>query len=53
MTKKMRDEEMEELFRARDELVAEGELVRVEELDPKTGKLRWRYFHRDHAPKPH
>lgn len=51
MTEK--DEELEALFKARDELVAEGELVRLQEIDPKTGKLRWRYFHKMHAPKPH
>lgn len=53
MSKKKRDKELEALFKARDELVAEGELVRVEEIDPATGKLRWRYFHKIYAPKPH
>jgi hypothetical protein len=53
MSKKKKDKELEALFKARDELVAEGELVRVEEIDPETGKLRWRYFHKNFAPKPH
>jgi hypothetical protein len=53
MSKNKKDKELEALFKARDELVAEGELVRVQEIDPATGKLRWRYFHKNYAPKPH
>lgn len=34
-----------------EDLVAEGELAFLEEIDPKTGKLRRRYFHPDHRPK--
>jgi len=35
------------------EMLKEGVLVAVEEIDPDTGAIRTRYFHRDHAPKPH
>jgi hypothetical protein len=42
----------EDIRQARDELIAEGLLVVVEEIDPRTGKLRNRYFHKKFAPKP-
>ena len=32
-------------------LVAKGNLTFIEEIDPSTGELRKRYFHRNHAPK--
>ena len=34
-----------------DELVSEGIVMAIQEIDPATGKLRHRYFHRDYAPK--
>lgn len=42
----------EQYREALDQLVAEGKIVFVEEIDPQTGKLRKRYFHADQAPKP-
>lgn len=43
----------EELQQALKELVEEGQIIAVEEIDPRTGKTRYRYYHRDFAPKPH
>lgn len=40
------------LKQALQSLIADGTIVRIEEIDPDTGKLRFRYFHRDFAPKP-
>jgi hypothetical protein len=34
------------------QLVQDGLLVAVEEIDPKTGKMRYRYFATECAPKP-
>ena len=42
----------EQVRRALDELVRDGHLVAVEELDPSSGRIRYRYFLRDLAPKP-
>ena len=42
----------EEVQRALNELVREGRLVAVEEIDSKSGELRNRYFLKDRAPKP-
>jgi hypothetical protein len=44
--------DLEAIFRTIDELVELGIVVRVEEIDPANGELRWRYFHRMFAPKP-
>lgn len=41
-----------EVRQAVDELVADGTLIVVKEIDPATGNLRNRYYLRDHAPKP-
>lgn len=42
----------EELRAAVQALLEEGKLVAVEEIDPETGEIRMRYYHRDYAPKP-
>ena len=42
----------EQLRRAREQLVRDGHLVAVEEIDPRTGKLRYRYFAKEFAPTP-
>jgi hypothetical protein len=41
-----------ELRQSIEDLLKDGSLVAVTEVDPATGKLRNRYFHRVHAPKP-
>ena len=41
----------EKARQARDQLVRDGHLVAVEEIEPSSGKLRYRYFARDFAPK--
>lgn len=43
---------MKEFRQVRDELVAMGLLVVVEEIDPRTGEIRNRWFHKKFAPKP-
>lgn len=43
---------MEEIREVVAELVEEGKLVAVEEIDPATGKLRLRYYAAKYAPKP-
>jgi hypothetical protein len=42
----------EEARRARDQLVRAGYLVAVEEIDPLSGGLRYRYIAKAFAPKP-
>jgi hypothetical protein len=38
--------------KALNKLLESGELVAIEEIDSKTGKVRLRYFHPDFAPRP-
>ena len=45
------DVSAKEFRQARDELVAMGLLVVVEEIDPRTGELRKRWFHKKFAPR--
>jgi hypothetical protein len=47
-----RSQELKRLHQAKDDLVKSGDLVAIEEIDPETGKPRFRYYHRDYAPKP-
>ena len=41
----------EKARQVREQLVRDGHLVAMEEIDPCSGKLRYRYFARDFAPK--
>ena len=42
----------DELRQAVEGLLASGDLVAVEQIDPATGKMEMRYYHRNLAPKP-